>query len=73
MSPAEKKPPKKTVIKLPWELFPTFQDVLQALRNKRIDAGLAAGDSDDEADDDELEAYEDSIQRLRVSCETLAT
>lgn len=55
----EKKPIKKEVIKLPWEQFTSFGEVLKALPGRQTD--------DDEEDEDELEAYEDTIQRLRVS------
>lgn len=50
------------MIKLPWELMTPFQDLLRNLPNRS-----ATGMPDDEDnDDEELEAYEDSIQRLRV-------
>lgn len=54
----EKKPLKKEVIKLPWEQFTSFSEVLKALPGRQTE--------DDEEDEDELEAYEDTIQRLKV-------
>lgn len=54
----DKKPVKKEVIKLPWEQLTTFSDVLKALPGRQ--------NEDEEEDDDELEAYEDTIQRLKV-------
>jgi transcription initiation protein SPT3 len=58
----EKKQPKKQVIKLPWELITPFQDLLRNLPNWSTSKMQDEEDNDDE----ELEAYEDSIQRLRV-------
>ncbi|GHJ83977.1 hypothetical protein NliqN6_0379 [Naganishia liquefaciens] len=55
----EKKQPKKQVIKLPWELITPFQDLLRNLPN------WTTSNEDEDNDDEELEAYEDSIQRLR--------
>jgi hypothetical protein len=57
---AEKKAPRKEVIKLPWEPLTPFSEVLKSLPNRQN------GTVDEEEDDDELEAYEDSLQRLRV-------
>jgi len=62
LSTAEKKQPKKQVIKLPWELITPFQELLRNLPNWK---GSGMPDDEDN-DDEELEAYEDSIQRLRV-------
>lgn len=56
----EKKQPKKQVIKLPWELITPFQDLLRNLPN------WTTSNEEEDNDDEELEAYEDSIQRLRV-------
>lgn len=63
---AEKKQPKKQVIKLPWELITPFQDLLRNLPNWSTSKMQDEEDNDDE----ELEAYEDSIQRLRVCANT---
>ncbi|KAI8973889.1 transcription initiation factor IID, 18kD subunit-domain-containing protein [Pilobolus umbonatus] len=46
----------RSIIKLPWELVNQFSDI--------IVKSLAAGEEDSE-DEDELEAYNDSIQRLK--------
>lgn len=62
---AEKKAPRKEVIKLPWEPLTPFSEVLKSLPNRQN------GTVDEEEDDDELEAYEDSLQRLRVSLEVV--
>jgi transcription initiation protein SPT3 len=61
----EKKAPRKEVIKLPWEPLTSFAEVLKNLPNR---AG-GATNVEEEEDEDELEAYEDSLQRLRVSSE----
>ncbi|OAD08098.1 hypothetical protein MUCCIDRAFT_134459, partial [Mucor lusitanicus CBS 277.49] len=49
----------RSIIKLPWELVNQFSDVI----TKSINGG-GAGDDESE-DEDELEAYNDSIQRLK--------
>ncbi|KAG7563079.1 hypothetical protein FFLO_01511 [Filobasidium floriforme] len=56
----EKKAPRKEVIKLPWEPLTPFAEVLKNLPGRQNGAA-----PDEEEDDDELEAYEDSLQRLR--------
>lgn len=48
------------MIKLPWEPLTPFVEVLKNLPGRQGGAVL-----DEEEDDDELEAYEDSLQRLR--------
>jgi len=47
---------------LPWEPLTPFAEVLKNLPGRQNGAV-----ADEEEDDDELEAYEDSLQRLRVS------
>ncbi|WVQ85170.1 hypothetical protein IAT38_007335 [Cryptococcus sp. DSM 104549] len=54
---------RKQMVKLPWELLTPFSGFLRGLPNKRVD-----GEEDDE-DDDELQAHEDSMQRLREADE----
>jgi len=44
---------QKITVKLPWEISTTYSEILQGL-------------SDDEEDDDDLEAHEASVSRLRV-------
>ena len=44
---------QKITIKLPWEIMTMFSDVLA---------------TDDEEDEDDIEAHEASIQRLKVCC-----
>lgn len=46
---------QKITIKLPWEIMTIYSDVLQ---------------SDDEEDEDDIEAHEASIQRLKVRVST---
>ena len=53
------------MIKLPWELITPFQDLLRNLPN------WTTSNEDEDNDDEELEAYEDSIQRLRVRVSAL--
>ena len=48
--------PSRSIIKLPWELVNQFIDVIIKSSNP---------DGEEEEDEDELEAYNDSIQRLR--------
>ncbi|KAI9245093.1 hypothetical protein BDA99DRAFT_448073, partial [Phascolomyces articulosus] len=48
--------PSRSIIKLPWELVNQFTDVIVKSSNP---------DGEEEEDEDELEAYNDSIQRLR--------
>lgn len=47
---------QKITIKLPWEIITIYSDVLQ---------------TDDEEDEDDIEAHEASIQRLKVRAYTL--
>ena len=49
---------QKITIKLPWEIMTMFSDVLP---------------TDDEEDEDDIEAHEASIQRLKVNALYLAT
>ncbi|KAI9499141.1 transcription initiation factor IID, 18kD subunit-domain-containing protein [Zychaea mexicana] len=48
--------PSRSIIKLPWEIVNQFTDVIVKSSNP---------DGEEEEDEDELEAYNDSIQRLR--------
>lgn len=47
---------QKITVKLPWEISTIYQEVLKGSGHK----------SDDEEDDDDLEAHEASVQRLKV-------
>ena len=47
--------------KLPWELLTPFGDFLRTLPSKQ-----SRPDEDEEEDDDEIQAFQDSMQRLRV-------
>lgn len=53
------------MIKLPWEPLTSFAEVLKNLPNRAV----GATNVEEEEDEDELEAYEDSLQRLRVRSE----
>jgi hypothetical protein len=55
--------PKKRIIKLSWDIVTIYSDVLKTLSANH--PNRHGGHSDDE-DDDELEAHEDSVKRLRV-------
>lgn len=48
---------RKQMVKLPWELLTPFTSFLRSMPGK---------EEEDEEDDDELQAHEDSMQRLRV-------
>ncbi len=48
---------QKITIKLPWEITTIYSEVLRQSGHQ----------SDDEEDEDDIEAHEASIQRLRVS------
>ncbi|WWD22864.1 hypothetical protein CI109_107359 [Kwoniella shandongensis] len=50
---------RKTMVKLPWELLTPFSDYLRGLPSKK------AVEEDEEEDADEMQAYQDSMQRLR--------
>jgi hypothetical protein len=49
---------QKITIKLPWEITTIYSEVLKQSGHQ----------SDDEEDEDDIEAHEASIQRLRVGC-----
>ena len=53
------------MVKLPWELFTPFTEFLRSLPSRQN-----RPDEDDETDEDEMQAYEDSMQRLRVSADS---
>ncbi|WWD06054.1 hypothetical protein V865_004139 [Kwoniella europaea PYCC6329] len=50
---------RKTMMKLPWELLTPFSDYLRTLPSKQN------RDDDEEDDEDEIQAHQDSMQRLR--------
>jgi transcription initiation protein SPT3 len=50
---------RKTMVKLPWDNMAPFIDFLRSLPSRK--------DDEEDDDEDELQAYEDSMQRLRVS------
>lgn len=52
------------MVKLPWELLTPFSDFLRSLPNKR---GRLGEDEEEDPDEDEMQAHQDSMQRLRVS------
>ena len=54
---------QKITIKLPWEITTIYSEVLKQSGHQ----------SDDEEDEDDIEAHEASIQRLKVWCITLFT
>lgn len=54
---------RKTMVKLPWELFTPFSDFLRTIPN----AQNTNREDDEEEDEDEMQAHQDSMQRLRVS------
>ena len=54
--------PKKRIVKLSWEITTIYSDVIKTLAANH---GRHTGHSDDE-DEDEMEAHEDSVKRLRV-------
>lgn len=49
------------MVKLPWELLTPFSDLLKGLPSSQN------REEDEEQDEDEMQAYQDSMQRLRVS------
>lgn len=53
---------RKPIVKLSWELLTPFSDFLRSLPTQQN-----RNEDDDEEDDDELQAHQDSMQRLRVS------
>lgn len=55
--------PKKRIIKLSWDIVTIYSDVLKTVQANH--PNRHSGLSDDE-DEDELEAHEDSVKRLRV-------
>lgn len=52
---------RKTMVKLPWELMTPFSDFLRGLPTSMN------RDDEEEEDEDEMQAHQDSMQRLRVS------
>ena len=54
---------RKQMVKLPWEKLTPFVDFLRSLPSSHGRAGM---DDEDEEDEDEMQAYEDSMQRLKV-------
>lgn len=55
---------RNTMVKLPWEVLTPFSDALKSLPGRHTRA--AAAEEDEEQDEDEMQAYQDSMQRLRV-------
>ncbi|ORY22127.1 transcription initiation factor IID, 18kD subunit-domain-containing protein, partial [Naematelia encephala] len=53
---------RRTMVKLPWELLTPFSDFLKGLPSSQ---NRAAAEEEDEEDEDEMQAYQDSMQRLR--------
>lgn len=53
---------RKPIVKLSWELLTPFSDFMRALPTQQN-----RNEEEDEEDDDELQAHQDSMQRLRVS------
>ncbi|KAK8844586.1 hypothetical protein IAR55_006433 [Kwoniella newhampshirensis] len=51
---------RKTMVKLPWELLTPFSDYLRGLPSKK-----EVREEEEEEDADEMQAYQDSMQRLR--------
>jgi len=47
--------------KLPWEILTPFSDFVRALPSKQL------REEEDDEDEDEMQAHQDSMQRLRVS------
>ncbi|KAI9634318.1 transcription cofactor [Dioszegia hungarica] len=54
---------RNTMVKLPWEVLTPFSDALKSLPGRHTRA--AAAEEDEEQDEDEMQAYQDSMQRLR--------
>ncbi|WWC57775.1 uncharacterized protein I303_100310 [Kwoniella dejecticola CBS 10117] len=50
---------RKSMMKLPWELLTPFSDYLRTLPSKQ------SRDDEEEEDEDEIQAHQDSMQRLR--------
>jgi transcription initiation protein SPT3 len=55
--------PKKRIVKLSWEITTIYSEILKTIASNN--PGRHSGHSDDE-DEDEMEAHEDSVKRLRV-------
>ena len=56
--------PKKRIVKLSWEITTIYSEILKTIASNN--PGRHSGHSDDE-DEDEMEAHEDSVKRLRVT------
>lgn len=52
---------RKPIVKLSWELLTPFSDFMRTLPTQQN-----RNDDDEDEDDDELQAHQDSMQRLRV-------
>jgi transcription initiation protein SPT3 len=52
---------RKPIVKLSWELLTPFSDFLRSLPTQQN-----RNEDEEEEDDDELQAHQDSMQRLRV-------
>lgn len=52
---------RKPIVKLSWELLTPFSDFMRALPTQQN-----RNEDEEEEDDDELQAHQDSMQRLRV-------
>lgn len=50
------------MVKLPWEVLTPFSDLMKGLPSRQNRA-----EDDEEQDEDEMQAYQDTMQRLRVS------
>jgi hypothetical protein len=50
------------MVKLPWEVLTPFSDLIKSLPSRQNRA-----EDDEEQDEDEMQAYQDTMQRLRVS------
>lgn len=55
------------MVKLPWELLTPFSDFLKTVPSKQSKMGPTVNDDDDDEDEDELQAHQDSMQRLKAS------
>lgn len=53
---------RNTMVKLPWEVLTPFSDLIKGLPSRQNRA-----EDDEEQDEDEMQAYQDTMQRLRVS------
>jgi len=54
--------PKKRIVKLSWEITTIYSEIIKTIASNN--PGRHSGHSDDE-DEDEMEAHEDSVKRLR--------